>query len=120
MAKHHEDKSGAFQDEEEEEVEEEVEEAGEDGKPVRRKQTVKRRKCGNCYGAGEEGQCCNTCYDVKVAYDKKGTRRSTHPPAHPLMSDRLSSSFFFFFSTSISTHVPTPTSTQHQVGRLWA
>ncbi len=62
-----------------EEVDEEVEEAGADGQPIRRKTKVKRRKCGNCYGAGEEGECCNTCYDVKMAYDKKGTSSSTHP-----------------------------------------
>jgi hypothetical protein len=28
--------------------------------------------CGSCYGAGEEGECCNTCEDVRVAYRKKG------------------------------------------------
>ncbi len=24
-------------------------------------------ECGNCYGAGAIGQCCNTCDDVKVS-----------------------------------------------------
>lgn len=29
--------------------------------------------CGNCYGAQSiDGQCCNTCADVKTAYEKKG------------------------------------------------
>jgi endoplasmic reticulum-Golgi intermediate compartment protein 3 len=28
--------------------------------------------CGDCYGAGEEGECCNTCDDVIRAYKRKG------------------------------------------------
>lgn len=28
--------------------------------------------CGSCYGAGEEGECCNACDDVKRAYNRKG------------------------------------------------
>lgn len=28
-------------------------------------------ECGSCYGAGEEGDCCNTCDDVKRAYKLK-------------------------------------------------
>lgn len=28
-------------------------------------------ECGSCYGAGEEGECCNTCDDVKRAYRRK-------------------------------------------------
>lgn len=28
--------------------------------------------CGSCYGAGEDGECCNTCEDVKRAYQRKG------------------------------------------------
>ena len=28
--------------------------------------------CGSCFGAGEEGECCNTCDDVKRAYQRKG------------------------------------------------
>ncbi|KAL9183244.1 hypothetical protein ACHAXT_005031 [Thalassiosira profunda] len=27
--------------------------------------------CGSCYGAGNEGECCNTCDDVKRAYRRK-------------------------------------------------
>mmetsp|Transcript_39271 Transcript_39271/g.84697 ORF Transcript_39271/g.84697 Transcript_39271/m.84697 type:complete len:427 (+) Transcript_39271:141-1421(+) len=27
--------------------------------------------CGSCYGAGEEGECCNTCDDVKRVYRRK-------------------------------------------------
>ncbi len=30
--------------------------------------------CGNCYGAGVKGQCCETCEDVKVAYSIAGWR----------------------------------------------
>mmetsp|Transcript_18496 Transcript_18496/g.25450 ORF Transcript_18496/g.25450 Transcript_18496/m.25450 type:complete len:406 (-) Transcript_18496:139-1356(-) len=29
-------------------------------------------ECGSCYGAGDEGECCNTCDDVKRAYQRKG------------------------------------------------
>jgi hypothetical protein len=28
--------------------------------------------CGSCYGAGDEDECCNTCDDVKRAYQRKG------------------------------------------------
>jgi endoplasmic reticulum-Golgi intermediate compartment protein 3 len=28
--------------------------------------------CGSCFGAGEEGECCNACDDVKRAYNLKG------------------------------------------------
>jgi endoplasmic reticulum-Golgi intermediate compartment protein 3 len=28
--------------------------------------------CGSCYGAGEEGECCNTCEDVRRAYKRRG------------------------------------------------
>jgi len=28
--------------------------------------------CGSCFGAGEEGECCQTCEDVKRAYRRKG------------------------------------------------
>jgi len=30
--------------------------------------------CGNCYGAGAPGACCNTCEDVKRAYERSGWR----------------------------------------------
>ena len=29
-------------------------------------------ECGNCYGAGREGSCCNTCDDVRRAYELEG------------------------------------------------
>ncbi|KAL3777737.1 hypothetical protein HJC23_005370 [Cyclotella cryptica] len=29
------------------------------------------QECGSCYGAGLEGECCNTCDDVKQAYRRK-------------------------------------------------
>eukprot|EP01031_Cornospumella_fuschlensis_P044191 gene44191-54032_t len=28
--------------------------------------------CGKCYGAGRPGQCCNTCQDVRDAYERLG------------------------------------------------
>jgi len=28
--------------------------------------------CGDCYGAGEEGECCNTCDDLLRVVDSKG------------------------------------------------
>ena len=28
--------------------------------------------CGSCYGAGEPDECCNTCDDVKRAYQRRG------------------------------------------------
>mmetsp|Transcript_38303 Transcript_38303/g.48319 ORF Transcript_38303/g.48319 Transcript_38303/m.48319 type:complete len:403 (-) Transcript_38303:258-1466(-) len=34
-------------------------------------------ECGDCYGAGEENECCNTCTDVKAAYGRKGWRFDT-------------------------------------------
>ena len=33
---------------------------------------AKKDECGSCYGAGEEGECCDTCDDVKRAYKRKG------------------------------------------------
>lgn len=33
---------------------------------------VVEEECGSCYGAGEEGECCQTCDDVKRAYNRKG------------------------------------------------
>jgi hypothetical protein len=32
---------------------------------------VNNKGCGNCYGAGTSGQCCNTCQDVKLAYQRR-------------------------------------------------
>lgn len=29
-------------------------------------------ECGSCYGAGDEGECCQTCDDVKRAYNRRG------------------------------------------------
>lgn len=33
---------------------------------------VRRPACGSCYSAGDPGQCCNTCDEVKSAYERKG------------------------------------------------
>lgn len=30
------------------------------------------KKCGDCYGAGEEGECCDDCESVRRAYRRKG------------------------------------------------
>ena len=40
-----------------------------EGRPVAR---VAEGACGDCYGAGAEGQCCNTCEEVRDVYRKKG------------------------------------------------
>lgn len=29
-------------------------------------------ECGDCYGAGEPGQCCNTCDEVRSLYRSRG------------------------------------------------
>lgn len=29
-------------------------------------------RCGSCYGAGEPGQCCTSCEEVRELYAKKG------------------------------------------------
>lgn len=44
-------------------------------------QAVMKQKigdCGNCYGAGLPGQCCQTCTDVKAAYQRVGWRFKPH------------------------------------------
>lgn len=35
-------------------------------------------KCGNCYGAGYAGECCNTCEDVKRVYGRMGWKFKKH------------------------------------------
>ncbi len=35
---------------------------------------TKPNACGICYGAGQPGECCNTCQSVKDAYEKIGWR----------------------------------------------
>jgi len=37
---------------------------------------LRQVECGSCYGAGDAGECCNTCDDVKRAY----TRKQWAPP----------------------------------------
>lgn len=34
-------------------------------------------ECGSCFGAGEEGECCNTCEEVRKAYRRKGWALTT-------------------------------------------
>jgi hypothetical protein len=45
-------------------------------KNAERAEVIKQQigKCGNCYGAGQPGECCQTCDDVKRAYDRMGWR----------------------------------------------
>lgn len=35
--------------------------------------------CGSCYGAGEEGECCNTCEDIRRAYRTRGWHLQLEP-----------------------------------------
>ncbi|GLD97280.1 hypothetical protein PINS_up005963 [Pythium insidiosum] len=35
------------------------------------KDETKAPECGSCYSAGDEGECCNTCDQVKAAYARK-------------------------------------------------
>lgn len=37
-----------------------------------RKLTEEEFVCGSCYGAGEDGECCDTCEDVKRVYKRRG------------------------------------------------
>jgi len=46
--------------------------------------------CGSCYGAESvEGQCCNTCDDVKNAYRTKGWALSTHTHVEQCVRERV-------------------------------
>ncbi|GLE10823.1 hypothetical protein PINS_up023074 [Pythium insidiosum] len=40
------------------------------GPPLQR-DVDKAPECGSCYSAGDEGECCNTCDQVKAAYARK-------------------------------------------------
>lgn len=42
------------------------------------------KDCGNCYGAGVDGQCCDTCEDVRKAYERLGWRFRTQDIAQCL------------------------------------
>ncbi|CAO3607272.1 unnamed protein product [Cunninghamella blakesleeana] len=35
-------------------------------------QSEGENECGSCYGAGSENECCNSCEDVRKAYEKTG------------------------------------------------
>ena len=59
----------------------EVEEAVKAQQKAAQQQTVMKQQigsCGNCYGAGLPGQCCQTCQDVKQAYQRVGWRFKPH------------------------------------------
>jgi len=40
--------------------------------------------CGNCYGAGQDGECCESCEDVRKAYERLGWRFRTQDIAQCL------------------------------------
>ena len=42
---------------------------GMDGKKLK---PLPTNYCGSCYGAGNKGECCNTCDEVRSAYEGKG------------------------------------------------
>lgn len=44
-------------------------------------------KCGSCYGAGDEGECCNTCEDVRRAYRHRGWVLKTDPSIVQCLQD---------------------------------
>jgi hypothetical protein len=37
-----------------------------------KKDEMEESKCGSCYGAGEDGECCDSCEDVRRAYKRRG------------------------------------------------
>lgn len=49
-----------------------VEEEGKIREDFGKEEEVDEDKCESCYGAGEEGECCNTCEDVRRAYKRRG------------------------------------------------
>lgn len=48
------------------------EESGDGGGDLLEPEGDGEEGCGSCYGAGSEGQCCNTCDEVRRAYKEKG------------------------------------------------
>lgn len=44
----------------------------------KKSETPSSSDCGNCYGAGLPGQCCESCDDVKKAYARVGWRFKPH------------------------------------------
>ena len=52
----------------EKDVEKQRDEMIETAKPT----PIPKGACGNCYGAGAPGECCNTCDEVKYAYKRVG------------------------------------------------
>ena len=47
--------------------------------------------CGDCYGAGDEGECCDTCDDVKRAYRRKGWGLSNNDDVSQCTKERSKS-----------------------------
>ncbi|CAE7663298.1 ergic3 [Symbiodinium microadriaticum] len=49
-----------------------------EAEPITTEDVMKQTTCGNCYGAGYQGECCNTCADVKRVYSRMGWRFKKH------------------------------------------
>eukprot|EP01013_Petalomonas_cantuscygni_P039105 TRINITY_DN70430_c0_g1_i1.p2 TRINITY_DN70430_c0_g1~~TRINITY_DN70430_c0_g1_i1.p2 ORF type:complete len:411 (+),score=106.76 TRINITY_DN70430_c0_g1_i1:78-1310(+) len=61
-----------------------------DGKDVRSLLEVPEGYCGSCYGAeDQEGHCCNTCDQVRLAYQKKGWSFSSTSGVEQCVRERV-------------------------------
>ena len=49
-----------------------------EGENIHPPEELSPNKCGNCYGAGRAGECCNTCDDVRRAYKRMGWTVKMH------------------------------------------
>ena len=58
------------------------------------KKTADPNYCGSCFGAEQQrGQCCNTCLDLKLAYDKKDWAFTLMDTAEQCAKQRLEKKF---------------------------
>lgn len=53
-------------------------------------QQHERVGCPSCYGAAPEGECCHTCKDLRLAYERKGWVFDVFNPSFTQCSDDLS------------------------------
>lgn len=51
---------------------EQAEEEEDSSKEIEDNESGEEEFCGSCYGAGDVEECCNTCDDVKRAYQRRG------------------------------------------------
>ena len=49
-------------------------------------ETNDEEECGSCYGDGDEGECCNTCDDVKRLCMGKNILHLRHPLSSDIKS----------------------------------